>query len=404
MRASVLQWALDPALLGDRMSFIAGPRQVGKTTMLRNYLKEEGLVGRYHNWDTPTVRAAFRRDPEFFMEGVSSRALEPVVFDELHKIPKWKSHLKGMFDAWQGRVRFIVTGSARLDFMRKSGDSLLGRYFLFRKLPLHPRECIDVTTFVDWFPGDSPRVAPTSSAAWLAASRQLFETSGFPEPFLSGSQRFLNRWRVDHLSLLVTEDLSELTKIEQVLRVEELAELLRARTGSPLSTNRLAQDLGAGFPTVKRWLDALELVYLTFRIPPYATKLARAVRKEPKLYFWDWSLVESEGARFENMVAVHLMRAISSWNERGFGPYDLHYVRTKDGDEVDFLITEKRKPKLLIEAKQTDEHVSSSFFRLRAKLGVQSALWVVQKPGVLRQHREEGVWTMSIDRLLQLLP
>jgi len=249
-----------------------------------------------------------------------------------------------------------------------------------------------------WQPEDVP------SASWAEATRQLMALNGFPEPFFSGSGAFLTRWQTEHLTLLVTEDLADLSKIGQILRVEELALRLTNRIGSPLSTNALSEDLQAGFPTIKRWLEALELVYLTFRIPPYTKRLERALRKEPKLYFWDWSLPQSEAARFENMVAVFLMRAVHAWNELGIGQFALHYVRTRDGIEVDFLITNKQEPVWLVEAKSSDDAVSPHLLRVKEWLKVREACQVTATLGQMKAHRETGVWVLGIDRFLQRTP
>lgn len=401
---NLLCWALDEDFLGDRMAFIAGPRQIGKTTLLRTYLDEVGHSDRYFNWDIASVRTRARRDPDFFAEGAAA-AQFPVVFDELHKLPKWKNYLKGLYDGWKGRIRFIVTGSARLDFARRSGDSLVGRYFLYRRLPLHPRECIaGIDAVPAWVAGSPLTPPPEPAPEFRDATSTLLEITGFPEPFLKGSRRFLERWRTEHLSLLIREDLRDLSRIEQLLRVEELAELLRGRVATPLSTNSLARDLGASFRAVQGWLHGLELVYLAFRIPPFYTRLARALRKEPKLYFWDWSLPESPGARFENFVAVQLCRAVHSWNERGLGRFSLAYIRTRDGIECDFVLLDGRKPVLLVEAKQGDTELSGALLKIRNWLGGVDAIQLVDSPGYLRQHRERGVLVLGLDRFLQLTP
>lgn len=405
---NLLSWALDPTFLGDRMSFIAGPRQIGKTTLLQAYLKSLGREQAYFNWDIASVRRAYQHNPDFFVDNTASAKKKhplPIVFDELHKYPRWKSHLKGLYDAWKGKIRFIVTGSARLDFMRKSGDSLVGRYFLFKRFPLHPRECAGKSEALPtWTPKLPLLLDDTPTQSWQDATRTLLDLNGFPEPFLSGSKRLLTRWQTEHLSLLITEDLSDLTKIDHVLRVEALAELLRHRVGSPLSINNLAKDLQAAFPSVKRWIDALELVYLSFRVPPYTARLARAIRKESKLYFWDWSLAETAAARFENAVAVYLMRAISSWNERGLGRFDLFYVRTRDGVEVDFLVTDHNKPLWLVEAKLSDTAIAAPLLKVKQWLDVRQACQVVETPNICRPHRDSSVMVISLDRFLHALP
>ncbi len=406
LRPNLLRWALDADFLGDRMSLIAGPRQIGKTTMVQAHLASVGHSSRYFNWDAPAVRSAWRRDPAFFADGlVPGRAPVPVVFDELHKMPRWKNMLKGLHDEWRGRVRFVVTGSARLDFLRRSGDSLVGRYFLFRKLPLHPRECAaSVADVPGWLPTRPLEPSDSVPQDFASACAALIETTGFPEPFLSGSSQFRTRWQSEHLSLLLTEDLRDLTRIEQVLRLEDLVELLRSRVGSTVSTENLASNLSASFGTVRRWLDALSLVYLTFDVPPFATRVARAIRKQPKIYFWDWSIPDDPGARFENFIAVQLQRAIASWNERGLGRFALAFVRTRDGVECDFVVTDARRPVLLVEAKRNDGEFAPSMFSVRRWLGGIPAVQVVERSGVLRPHAERDVWVMSADRFLLATP
>jgi len=407
LQTDLLARALAPRFLKDRMAFIAGPRQIGKTTLLQDYLGRLGHPEFYYNWDTATVRRDFQQDPDFFSKNVGWDKVDkpvPVVFDEIHKYPEWKNHLKGLYDSWKGRVRFIVTGSARLDFMRKSGDSLVGRYFLFRKLPLHPRDVVKKPPDLSWIAGRAWEPSAEPDGAWKDASRQLMDLNGFPEPFYSGSTEFLTRWQTEHLTLLVTEDLADLSRIEKILKVEELAVRLRNRIGAPLSTNALSEDLQTGFPTIKRWLEGLELVYLTFRIPPYTRNLERAIRKEPKLYFWDWSLPLEAPARFENRIAAALMRAVHVWNEEGLGQFELHYVRTRDGVEVDFLVTDKKKPVWLVEAKSSDETVAPNLLKVKSWLKIGHATLVVQTPGLLRAHRDEGVWVMGLDRFLQMTP
>ena len=121
------------------MIFIAGPRQSGKTTLLRHFLAEKKCNDLFFNWDTPKVRNEFRKDPTFFESTARLKRKNEkdiwVGFDEIHKRTKWKDILKGYYDQFSHEFRFVITGSARLDLFRRSGDSLIGRYFLFNLLP-----------------------------------------------------------------------------------------------------------------------------------------------------------------------------------------------------------------------------------------------------------------------------
>lgn len=389
------------------MSFIAGPRQIGKTTTVQNFLTERGNDKNYFNWDTTTIRRNFARNPLFFIEGLNLSGTDRcwVAFDEIHKYPNWKNILKGYFDEFRRKINFVITGSARLDLFRRSGDSLVGRYFLFRMFPLSPREVQGEQLNIDdvWHPALPILQMPEESASYYDAASSLLKFGGFPEPFAAASDAFTTRWRDNHISLLVDEELRDLSKIGQLKKVETLVFLLPERVGSPLSLNSIKNPLECAHATVKSWLDGLNKVFVTFSLKPWTAKLARSILKEEKFYFWDWGLAANAGSIFENFMAVSLSNAISVWNELGLGKYELYYVRTKDGAEVDFLISNKHKPTILIECKESDESVSPILLKTKDMLGIKTAFQVVNKKGVLRQ-TTQGVFVIGVDRLFQLLP
>lgn len=402
----MMQWALSEDALQGRMCFISGPRQIGKTTAVQRFLAEQGQERLYYNWDAPTVKRRYAANPIFFVDDLpAERPKVWVALDEIHKYPKWKNLLKGYYDEWRQKIRFIVTGSARLDLFRKSGDSLVGRYFLFRMLPLGIRDIVPgmASSQEVFAPDDDLEAIPMASAAAGQAVDSLLHLTGYPEPFAVGKEAFCTRWREQHVALILQEDLRDLTKIFQVRKLETLLYLLPERVGSPVSLNALRQPLESAHGTVRLWLEALKVVYLVFSVSPWTARLSRAVLKEEKVYFWDWGMVSDPGARFENFIAVQLQRAVASWNERGYGPFTMHFLRTKDGQEADFAIADRRRVRLIVEAKASETSLSKSVPFLQAKVQARLAFQVVNKPGVCEQ-KGKGLYVVGADRFLSLLP
>jgi predicted AAA+ superfamily ATPase len=352
------------------MILMPGPRQAGKTTFARQ-VAASFPTSVYFNWDIIPDRARLIRDPYFF-EGVERRDAGPplVVFDELHKYKEWKSYLKGVYDRFHEEFRFLVTGSGRLDTWRRGGDSLAGRYLLLHLWPFSLAELAGPGAAPATFWDDPHAVVPDETGTAQAAWERLSQFSGFPEPYVAASPAAYTRWSATYHSQVVREDLRDLTRIASASEVETLFSLLPERVGSLLSYNALAEDLKVAFNTVRHWIDALERLYLVFTIPPWTRRVARATQKARKLYLVDYALVEDRAARFENMVALELLRAVTLWNDLGLGPFGLHFVRNKEKEEVDFLITEKRRPRLLVETKAAETRVDPALRKFQAQLGV----------------------------------
>ena len=223
----ILSWALSEKHLHGRMSFIAGPRQIGKTTSIQKFLTSINQEKLYYNWDAPTVKKRFASNPAFFLEDIPPEIPRPwLALDEIHKYPKWKNLLKGYYDEWKNRIQFAVTGSARLDFFRKSGDSLVGRYFLFKMLPLGLNEILEKTPSDFWSPNQNLEWVPTADPTAFQGIESLLNLSGFPEPFSVGTADFSRRWRDQYASLVIHEDIRDLTKISHVGKLETLMYLL----------------------------------------------------------------------------------------------------------------------------------------------------------------------------------
>ena len=317
------------------MVFVSGPRQVGKTTMARGL---PGAKKGYLSWDVA-------EDREKILRGQLPPA--PLwVFDEIHKYRSWRNFLKGVFDGRRPSQRILVTGSARLDFYRHGGDSLQGRYHLFR---LHPLSVAELKLKT---PGEL---------------RDLLTLGGFPEPYFGGSEVEARRWSREYRDRLVREDVASLERVQDLGNIELLALRLPELVGSPLSINALREDLQVAHKTVANWLRILERLYAIFRLAPFGAPRLRAVKKEQKHYQFDWTLVPDPAARFENLVASHLLKWVHFEQDAKGRDLELRYFRDRDGREVDFVVTEKGVPLWFVEAKSADADVSSSLRSLEAR-------------------------------------
>ena len=352
-----------------QMAFLSGPRQVGKTTLAK------ALVGSfpdstYLNWDNQTHRALILKGPDAVAAHIGLDRLladRPLcAFDELHKYQHWRTFLKGLFDLNENRARFLVTGSVSLETFRRGGDSLMGRYFPYRLHPLSVGECLG--SMADDGPCAEP--APIDEDRWQA----LWRFGGFPEPFLKASQRFHNRWRALRREQLFREDLRDLTRIQELGQIEMLAELMRSQVGRPTSYSHLARTVQVSVDTAKRWVATLGALYFCFTVKPWHKNVARALRKEPKHYLWDWSEVAEAGPRAENLVASALRKSVQWWTETGRGDFGLHFVRDKQKREVDFLVTRDQQPWFLVEVKASkNAGLSGSLGHFQRQTGAQHA-------------------------------
>jgi uncharacterized protein len=388
---------------GRQMRFITGPRQCGKTTLAKQFLKEN-LQNSYYNFDQRDVRNRLRKE-EYFYENDILNSKHPdkhkwVCFDELHKIPKWKNILKGYFDRDEGKINFILTGSARLDLFRRSGDSLAGRYFLFKLMPLSLSEIahknlktVDFTAE----PMDFIDKKLSSSLYEQDLMKGLLEYSGFPEPLTSSNKRFYQKWHNDYIDRLINEDIRDLTMIRELEHIATLLSLLPVRIGNPLSVNSLREDMYVSYNAVKNYIKALELSYILFSIKPYSKKIARTIKKESKYYYFDYTWVTDEAARFENYIAVELKTLIEYWNGRGDGNFELYYLRNREGKESDFLILADGKPWMIFEAKLNDEPVASHHIK---NAGVLGNIPVVQlcKNNKIAHKSGEKIYRISASR------
>lgn len=370
----------------DPMVFITGPRQVGKTHLIKALPQS-----RYFNWDTVEVKKAYLKDPYFF------RSQQPLVcFDEIHKRRDWKKLVKGYYDSPDRRENFIITGSGRFDQLQRGGDSLQGRSLSYQLYPV---------TYDEFVRGNKHRkiLSPRDWNTWTPDSSAdsdelLLNLGGFPAPLINGEQRFLRKWQDQYIERLVREDIRDFSAVQRVDQLELLVRLLPERITSPISVKALSEDVECSTVAIRSWLRLLEILFLGFQIKPYHKRLARAVKKEQKWYFHQWTYAQEEGARFENYIAVQLAAACSAWSESGYGTYELTYVRDQDRREVDFLITRDLKPIVLIEAKSSEQAPTSSLKYYSSKLNVPGI--IVFPKGTVRRHGDH-FWAVPSRLLLK---
>jgi len=359
--------------LNKKMVFISGPRQAGKTTLAKEIaLKFKSSL--YLNYDR-------LEDRKIIQEEAWSSSVDLIILDEIHKMPNWKTYLKGIYDTKPSHQKILVTGSARLEVFNQVGDSLAGRYFLHRLMPLSPAECYKME-----YPFTIDR---------------FMERGGFPEPFLAENVIDANRWRLQYIDSLLREDVLNFDHIQNLNAIRVVFELLRTKVGAPISYNSIAEDVGISPNTVKKYVQILEALYIVFRVTPFAKNIARSLLKEPKIYFFDIGLVKGdEGIKFENLVAICLYKHILAKIDYLAENYMLQYLKTKEGHEVDFALIKDEEIERIIEVKNSNHHISEGlkYFHKRSQF---PAYQVIKE--LKRERTTEGIEIIEGDRFLKSL-
>ena len=328
--------------LQNKMVFLGGPRQVGKTTLCLKFLSPPSVDNpAYLNWDDITVRHKIKT-AELPMDK------KVLCFDEIHKYKQWRSLIKGFYDTKKHKYKFLITGSARLDYYRRGGDSLLGRY---RYLRLHPFTLGELS-----FDRET--------------TERLLKFGGLPEPFLNGSEKNLRLWHRERVHRVINDDIRDLERVKELDSIELLAETLSLRVGSPLSIKNLADDLSVHHATAARWIQILDNMYYSYRISPYGPPQIRAVKKEQKLYLWDWSVIKDQSFRFENMVAGHLLKYCHLIEDTEGHKMELRFLRDTDKREIDFVVCKDGRPLFAVECKTKEKALSPhiAYFKARSDI------------------------------------
>lgn len=374
--------------LKDKMVFIGGPRQVGKTTLAKLIGNKAYRVFNYFNWDNPQDRKKI----------ISGHFFDPetklIIFDEIHKYKKWKNYVKGYFDKHGEEFAILVTGSARLDLYMRGGDSLMGRYYYYRLHPFSLAEILGATPNIEPF---GKLLFPREENSFLNC-KNLLVFGGFPEPFLKKDKESLSRWHNQRIERLVKEDIRDIESLRDLSAIQILVGILPEKVGSLLSLNSLREDLEVAHGTITFWMNVLEKFYYHFRIYPFSKKTIRSLKKESKMYLWDWSQVPDKDAKLENMVASHLLKLCHFlYDARGFKA-ELFYLRDVEKREVDFLVAVNKKPWFAVEVKNSDQNVSKNLRYFGRKLNIPFLYQVVNSENV--DFLQDDVRVISIDKFL----
>jgi len=361
---------LTPYIVADlkkKMVFLGGARQVGKTTLCCDIIASQFKNHAYFNWDN-------RKDRKAITDASWPADTELLIFDEIHKYRLWKSLIKGEYDKLKEKFKFLVTGSARLDIYRRGSDSLQGRYHYYR---LHPFTLAE-TENIPYNPSIFNELT-FDSTYYQDTLNSLDNFGGFPEPFTRQNKRVLRRWHNEKIERMFREDILDVRAIRDIGNMKLLSDILPSKVGSLLSLNSLREDLEVSHNAVTLWMDILESFYYIFRIYPFSSKKIRGLKKEPKLYLWDWSEVQDEAARFENLIASHLLKYVHFLTDYEGYRAELFFLRDVDKREVDFLVTIDSRPWFAVEVKTNDEKISPNLLYFREKLSIPFIYQVIKK-------------------------
>ena len=375
--------------LQTKMVFLGGARQVGKTTLAQKIIAPQFKNFTYYNWD-------YQPDRKRLINHELPANPQLLILDEIHKYSDWKNFLKGLWDKYKEKYKFLITGSAKLNIYRRGGDSLLGRYHYYT---LHPFSLAEALNKKNRFkPFDPLNISANDHFDDYLALKKF---SGFPEAFLKQNERFLRRWQLERTERLFKEEIRDLTTIQELSKMKILVDVLPERVASLLSVNALREDLEVSHKTINYWLEILEWFYYHFRIYPFQLRTIRSTKKTPKMYLVDWSVIEDDGAKHENIIASHLMKFVDYL--RDFEGYDIRlwYLRTADKREVDFLVTVNKKPWFSVEAKYKDTKIARPLKYFKKQLNIPFCYQVVEKKDV--DFLKDEVRVVSVDRFLAAL-
>lgn len=326
--------------LQKKIVFLVGPRQVGKTWLAKD-IAESYKHSQYLNYDR-------KEDRDIIHTEAWLETTDLLILDELHKMEGWKNYLKGIYDTKPAGLQILVTGSARLDISRYIGDSLLGRFYLHRLMPFSPQEFAEI--------------------GHKFSLSELIERSDFPEPYLSEDERDVLRWRNNYIDGLIRFDVLEYENIQEIRNFRLILDMLRERVGSPISYNAIAEEIKKSPNTVKRYIRIMENLYIVFQITPFSKMISRSILKQPKIYFYDSGLIKGDmGKKFENLVAISLQKYMYELIDQKGEEVKIHYIRTKEGKEVDFAFARNGQIERMIEVKYKDTHIDKNIIYFSEK-------------------------------------
>ncbi len=360
---------------------VTGPRQSGKTTLLREIGRETHA---FVSLEAPDVRIRAKEDPRAFLE----RHPPPVIIDEIQYVPELLSYIKTRIDERRRPGQWLLTGSQSFVLMQGISQSLAGRAAVLSLLPFSLSERMgrgDETRDVPGWLSRQGRPSPPAAASKSGALADILLRGFYPE-IASRPEVDRQLWCASYISTYLERDVRNLAQIGDFASFERFVRLCAIRTGQILNLSDLARETGVSVPTARRWLSVLETGYQVYLLPPFYRNLGKRLVKSPKLYFGDTGLSTyllglhgrealldspSFGPVFETFVVTD---ALKRFRHSGQLP-SLYYLRTRDGLEADLVVEMGQKLHLFeIKAAMTilPRH-ASSLVRLKGDLGTQVA-------------------------------
>lgn len=372
------------ALKDGKMAFISGPRQVGKTILGKQLLKDKN---NYFSWDQTEFRKTWAKSPEKILKKIGKG---PILFDEIHKDRKWKSKIKGIYDTYSDELDIVVTGSSKLDVYRKGSDSLLGRYIPYH---LHPFSVSE-----DHFPPKPNNILKEFKVSYKW--EDLMALGGYPEPLLSGNEKKAQRWSRLRLDRLAYEDTRDIKVLSDLNAFRVLLDLIPEKVGSLFSFNSLKEDVGVAYATVREWVLLSEMLYYGFFVRPYSKSFKRSIKAGPKFYLYDILQIPKfeNSKRLENLAALHLIKTCHFWTDTGEGLFELFFIRDKEKKEVDFLIIKDKKPWILIESKSKSKNLSPNLLYYSEKLKTPLNFQLIDDKRYDKKHRIQNIRVMGYEK------
>lgn len=388
------------------MLFLSGPRQSGKSTLAKQLI--ENSPEAYFSWDDHAFKKTWLRATSDFGNALIKRDIHRIALDEFHKNLKWKNQLKGFFDYLGDQIQIIVTGSAMLNVYRKGADSLTGRFVHFHVHPLTLGELLNPkpTSFREFQRLLENFEALPSTSIARDCSTTLLKYSGFPEPYQAQSEQISQIWSKGRMETIIRQDLREISPLLQTSQVEILASFLPERVSSQFCIKSVSEDLDVAYTTAQRWMLALESIYYHFTLHPYSKSIPRSLKKDAKIYLFDWTVVSDPGKRFENMVACHLKKFVDYYNDLGQADLKLCYLRDKEKNEVDFVLLQKGKPLFTLEVKLSERSMDKTFLKFQKNFSVPH-FQIVQTQNVFQVDRStdrKNAFVLSFERFFANLP
>ena len=387
------------ALDNNKMVLISGPRQVGKTFEAEQIAKEYFSNYDYLNWDDAEFRKLWQQTPTQIIKNKCT------IFDEIHKARNWKTTLKAIYDHCKQKNAILVTGSTRIETFRRGGDSMMGRYFHFR---LHPLTLGELTSnkviSPDLFLKKISSLDQKSKKSHLDKFNRLMTFGGFPEPYINHDLRFLKLWQRGRLEKLIRVDLRDISRIIELGQIEVFCSLLPDKVSSVLSIKSLAEDMEVSYNTIKNWLKYLTALYYLYEIKPFSLKIPRSIKKEGKTYLWDYSVIKNKGARLENAIANHLLKAVNYWTDLGYGEFSLNFFRDKQKREVDFVIVKDGAPWAMFEVKSSNDNFTPHLDYFKSKWStIKLSVVLTNKENIFRD-LGENKYIISMTNIFSILP